>query len=517
MTELLRWLSGPFGYLIVILFGIELLVPRLWILLEQGWWRLTLGTSMTSQSLRRYAMKDFQLSIKQREIDSSIPRPLAVLLAIGSRVFELRSMTLELRGIKSEMIEEIFKTTVENLNDGWRKGKPPEILQNYIKIIESSADDRSLDKFMCHWGKSSIAVVKYALGELEEGNRLGKENWKTAKELETEDASEQKWLASYGYFNSTMFLGRFQEAMEMMANQWNRYYAPLSSDQKQKLRNDVSNKLILNPILAVPRHIILAAAFNETPLFEPKYWPGREVYECLASDEDRNCKIKWVDAWYKEAQEICQIEVTSIDFSHAYTGFYFTLLLLEPNRPTEYLHGRIKEAFNAIKDTSPIVSRYAKYGFQGVYHLACGEDEQALDNLSQASSLSAISGNRFADCIFMCSHAVAAARLDQQGRFLKPDIDYYLDAADDLASKINGRFYYKLCAGARAAVYHLQGEEGKSLRLKEKSKLGPSGDRILKIFQNDIQEIQSRKDARELESKKVIQKPESEKDEKEPR
>jgi hypothetical protein len=57
----------------------------------------------------------------------------------------------------------------------------------------------------------------------------------------------------------------------------------------------LTGRLILNPTLAIPRHIILAAAFNERPLFEPKFWPSETVYNQLAPEE-RERKLRWVEA-----------------------------------------------------------------------------------------------------------------------------------------------------------------------------------------------------------------------------
>jgi hypothetical protein len=484
---ILKWVVTPFGYVIVVLLGVELLAPRGWVVVEQVWWRLALGNSPASRSLRREMRDDLKLSVERWVIDHSTPRPLAVLLAIFARPFELNRLTHDLRCVKSEMIVETFESAIKQLNAGWREGKAPEILMGYIKTIEESADDPALDDIARFRGKSAVAVVKYALGNLREGNKLGAKNWAEAQRLESDEDSMLKWIASYGYFNSTLFLGEFMKAMRLMADQWSRYYALLDDNDRERLRARLSGYLILNPILAIPRHIILAAAFNERPLFEPKCWPSEAVYNSLAPEE-RVCKIRWVDAWYEEAKRVCPSEPTSLSFSHAYAGFYFTLLLLESGMPSAYLHDRINEAFDAIDDSSAIVAQYVKYGFQGVYNLVCGEDEKALEHLSQAATLSAISGNRFADSIFMCSHAVAAARLNRESRYLAPDISYYLSKADRLARKINRPFYKKLCYGAKSAVCLLRGERAKAHRYAVWSKHGTTGDRILKIFYRDGQE-----------------------------
>jgi hypothetical protein len=269
--------------------------------------------------------------------------------------------------------------------------------------------------------------------------------------------------------------------MRLMAEQWSRYYSPLDDSAKQILRERLSGPLILNPILAIPRHLILAAAFNEQPFFEPKFWPSQEVYDKLTPDE-RVCKLRWVLSWYDEAKQVCASEPTSLYFSHAYTGFYLTLLLLEQRIPADYLHDQIGEAFDAIDDSSPIVARYVKHGFRGVYHLVCNEDEKALESLSQAATFSAISGNKFARSIFACSHAVAAARLNRPDRYLDPDVNYYLAEANLLARQINRPFYKKLFYGATSAVCYLRGEQAAARRNAAWSGYGEASNRLLKIF-----------------------------------
>ena len=271
------WMYSPFGYLIVILLGVELVAPRTWIVIEGVWWKIALGRSTASQSLKRVAKQDFKESIAQNAIDSPMPHTLAVVLTILGRPFQLKRLTRELRAVKREKVNETFESAINQLNIGWREGKPPAILHGYIKTILDSADDSAIDDLARLRGRSAVSVVKYALGDLAEGNRLGERNWKEAHRLESDKESELKFVASYGYFNSTLFLGEFKKAMRLMAEQWSRYYAPLDETAKQRLRERLSGHLILNPILAIPRHLILAAAFNEQTLFEPKLWASQDV------------------------------------------------------------------------------------------------------------------------------------------------------------------------------------------------------------------------------------------------
>lgn len=85
-----------------------------------------------------------------------------------------------------------------------------EVLHGYIKTIEDSATDSAIDAVARLRGHSAIAVVKYALGDLRGGNRLGAWNRIEARRLESDEDSQLKWIASYGYFNSTLFLGDFR-------------------------------------------------------------------------------------------------------------------------------------------------------------------------------------------------------------------------------------------------------------------------------------------------------------------
>lgn len=472
-------LISPLVFLFFITFGVGWLLPKMWIGLEWVWWRLSLGGSMTSRSLWIYQRDYIVLIIKEKESDEGASRPLAVLLAMATRVTELPRMTREVKMMKADMVDRTFEATIERLIEGWQFGKPPQILQKYIMIIEDSVKDKDIDARLRHRASSTVSMVKYALGELREGNRLARSNWEDANRLEPSYESELKWMASYAYFNTTMFLGMFRPAMKLMAEHWSKFYAPLSKSGKENIRSQLADKITLNPVLSIPRHIILAAAFNGAPVFDEKYWPSNESYRTLSSNAG-DSEIKWIDAWYEEAKNICTSEPISLNFSHAYAGFYFTLLLLEERTQETELHNKIEETFDCIEDSSPIVTRYVKYGFRGIYNLVCRQDEKALENLSLAAQFASISGNRFADCIFMCCHALAAARLDSS---YKPDADHYLAEAGKLTNTIGGSFYPALWAKASSAVYELRGETGKGRRHEFKSRQGRAGDRILRLFE----------------------------------
>jgi hypothetical protein len=263
------------------------------------------------------------------------------------------------------------------------------------------------------------------------------------------------------------------------------------------LKERMAEKITLNPVLIIPRHIILAAAFKDgpfkeqpLPIKETRCWPSKAAYERTSPQlNDIDKEIAWVEAWYAEAQAICADDLISLNFSHAYAGFYFTLLLHEDKvRGTERetaLLARIKDAFSSIDDNAPIVSQYVKYGFSGVYHFACGENQQALDSLRRASESSAISGNRFAECIFIFCHAVAAARLmrSQRDMYWEPEVDYYIEKGRKLAADIGGDFYPALSDAAYSAILKLRGgKENEASRYAEKSRSANAGKRILRMF-----------------------------------
>jgi hypothetical protein len=294
-----------------------------------------------------------------------------------------------------------------------------------------------------------------------------------------------------------MFQGYFEEAMINMARQWSNYYAPLDTNAKKMLKERMAEKITLNPVLIIPRHIILAAAFKDgpfkdgpLPIKESWCWPSKAAYErANPQPEEIDKEIAWVEAWYSEARDICASDTISLNFSHAYAGFYFTLLLQEEDvrktRRQAAMLARIKDAFGSIGDNAPIVSQYVKYGFSGVYHFARGQNQEALDDLRRAAESSAISGNRFAECIFVFCHAVSAARLmgSQRDMYWEPEVDYYIKKGRGLAADIGGDFYPALSDAAYSAVLKLRGgRESEAERYAAKSRSANAGKRILRMF-----------------------------------
>lgn len=507
------WLIGqmvsPLWFILVALFGVGYLLPRLWIHGERALWKTLLGRGPDTEWVIDYAVKDYQLLIKEIELDREATRMLAILIAVLIRIKELRRLYSELERMRLGKAEEMFTETIEKLNSGWRTGTPAKLLDRYIIIILQLADKEGITEKERLRGLSSVAMVQYALGKLEEGNRLGERSWNDADKLGSEaDKSEAKWMASYGYFNSTLFLGHFEKAMGMLTRQWATYSSLKNAADKENLIKTLSGHLTLNPLLTEPRHIILAAAFNDGPVRDPEYddglsimsnhWPSEKVYKEL-TPEERKCEIKWCESWYQEAEVICDIEERvlrhtkesslkpvaslSLNFSHAYAGFYFTLLLNDPKVEHDGLPDRINEAFAAIEKSAPIVSLYVKHGFSGVYHLVRDQNEKALESLQLASVYSSISGNRFAECIFMCCHALAAARLKPA---VETEINYYLREAERLAYTIRGNFYPALSAAAYAAVARLRGDNNRAARYELRSRQAIKGRRILRIFLPDI-------------------------------
>jgi len=486
-----------FSIIVIIWFGVGWALPRIWISGEKMGWGWFLGNSTASQLIISYLETDFYLLIKQKEMDDGSPRPLAVLQAIWIRVKEIFVFKAngELLEIKNLKVEKILESAIKNLNEGWRRGIPHDILEKYIKIIEDSSYDKSLSVDLRMRALCSVAVVKYALGDIKEGLALGKRNWNEAEQMqESEKKTEYLFMSAYAYIYATMFAGHPSRAMDLMADIWNKYFAFESKESKKAIKTKLNEKLILNTVLSIPRHIILAATFKE-PKFDEKYFPNKNSYLNYLQEKDQDSienEILWVKAWYEEAKNICtrdfDKEGISLDLSHAYTIFYLSLLLqdVEDNaKLRSYLCNEIEKAFVAIDESAPIPSRYAKYGFYGVYQLICGNDKGALNSLRQAATYSSISGNRFADCIFQCCHALAAMRLSSKmDECLAPEIDYYLKETHKLAKKIGGNFYPALYAAAYSAICELRGNKGEAKRYFVKSNQGNVGKRILKVFHN---------------------------------
>ncbi len=502
-TVLVGAVAGTLAYIFVTQFlGHQL--PRLWVKGERRWWRTALGDSPASRLVIRQAEKELFASIDEKEMDERELRSVAVLKVIFSRWGQYPSLTDEYKRMTAGRSDELFRKALKRLNQGWRSGTPTRILDEHIRVIEDSEHDEKIDKKDRMQGMSSVAMVKYALGDLDYGQRKGKEIWDDADDLKGDDKVDAKWMAAYAYFNSTMFLGHFEKAMGLMVRHWNGCYTALDEAAKERLRLRLADVITLNPVLVIPRHVILAAAFNDGPVMQGRvvkelYWPGKAQYRSYAGFAHvlgkLETEIMWLESWYDEAVRICtpepdvespelvEADKISLNFSHAYAGFYLTLLLGEAQTEEQAadLHARINRAFDSIDALSPIVSQYVKYGFSGVYHFACGENRQALRNLRIAAESSAISGNKFAECIFICCHAVAAARLSEDEDFLDPEIIHYLAQAEVLARKIGG-FYPALYSAARSAVAALRRKEGEAKKYALRSAHAEAGKRLLKLF-----------------------------------
>lgn len=476
-----RWLLTPLLFLIVVLFGVGWLVPKIWTGFEWIWWKYWLGGSSMGTSIRTLALRDFRLLIREKETDEGAARPLAVILAIVSRLVEFPRLTRNLSKIAKEKEAHDFEVSIQSLNEGWRSGMPPLILVEYMQGIKKLAEGRSDHRERLK-GKCAVANVTYLLGNLTQGNERAKENWRDADSNEPKTECLLKWMASYAYFNSTLFLGEFKKAMELMAGFWSPHYERLREDERERIIEALKDVMTVNPVLSIPRHMILAAAFNGEPIYKPSFWPSLDAYNRL-STEQSNDELVWLTSWYEKAKSMCQGDVISLDFSHAYAGFYFTLLYRTPGKLGEDaradLGSRAKQAFDSIGDNSPIVSRYAKWGFYGIYQLVSGDTQEALRSFRRAAEYSAISGNKFADCIFTCCHAVAAARAYPH---LKPEVDYYLVEANLLAKRLGRAFYWDLCEAATCAISLQRGKSARGDRLKARSQMGRAGDRILNIF-----------------------------------
>jgi hypothetical protein len=487
LPPFVRWLVPPLIFLAFVLFGLGWFLPKAWAGIEWLWWNAVLGRSRTGKSIRTLAVRDFRLLIREKEVDDGAARPLAVLLAIGSRMGGMFRLTRDLKRLAKEKEDVSFETSIQNLNEGWRSGMPPPILAEYMQDIQGSVGgiNRHFDKLR---GQCAVANVTYLLGNLTKGNELAKENWRYAESHESKTDYELKWMASYALFNSTLFLGDFQKAMKLMADFWLKHFANLKEVEKDNVIGKYENCLTVNPVLSVPRHMILAAAFAGEPKYDPEFWPSPDYFNRLTSSEERNDERIWLTSWYETAKSMCQSQddVISLDFSHAYAGFHLTLMYNDPGRlghgAKDDLSRRAREAFESITDSSPIVSRYAKWGFFGIYHLVTGDPEEALKSLRRAAEYSAISGNKFADCIFTCCHAVAAQRAD---RHLKPEVDYYLAEANRLAKRLGRAFYWDLCQAASAEVSSLREKPAQADRLDARSRIGRASKRILGIFRSE--------------------------------
>lgn len=481
-NSLPSYILGRFSnaiYFLIFTFVVGFVLPRCWSGIEWVIWKISLGGSTVGHTLRSYALHDFRLSIREKE-EGGTPRPLAALFALLVRLPKLPGLLRDLRRIRFEKEQDLFGRSIQNLTEGWRSGMPPPILHEYMNNIRALATGvKDVEQRL--QGVCAVANVMYLLGDLRKGNDLAKKNWNYAQTQRTENP-ELLWMAAYAYFNSTLFMGEFEHAMRLMADHWGQHYANWKLEKKEKLIEKLKSLLTLNPVLAIPRHMILAAAFNGPFRLEKKYWANEDEFERHLTPAERKSELRWAELWYAEAISICEAELISLDFSHAYAGFFFTLLRQSEEHSIEtsaLLAKKAEKAFQNIGEDSPIVSRYAKFGFQGIYHLVNDDSEEALSCLRRAAEYSALSGNKFADCLFMCCHAVAAQRVKS---YLKPETDYYLKESRKLAKPMDRTFYFDLCEAAAGAVCRARGEIAKAERHEERSRNGRASPRILSIF-----------------------------------
>lgn len=162
---------------LIVVFGLPALLPWMWTKVEWVWWKIWLGRSTAAHIIRAYALKDFRLLIRQREIDGALQRQLAAPLALNARLVEFRRLHRDLKRMKDEKEQQIFEEDIGNLNEGWISSRmPPRILDQYIKRIQRSwrniKDTRQRMR-----GRCTVANVKYLRGYLKEARKLAKENW----------------------------------------------------------------------------------------------------------------------------------------------------------------------------------------------------------------------------------------------------------------------------------------------------------------------------------------------------
>jgi hypothetical protein len=264
------------------------------------------------------------------------------------------------------------------LNRGWRDGLPPKILNIHARRIEkmSKVIDAKEEKLE---GLSSVANVRYFLGDERRAYQLAKQDWYDAESGD----SILKWIVAYAYFYTTaLYLCDFRGAMKDVADRWYDHHHDELAPEQQEVEIDQrykDDRLTLNPILGAPRHLILYAAFagspadgDPWPIDNERYWPSTEHFETHKHEDAREKELNWVETWYNTGIDLCDeygARGISRNFTHACAGFYFTLLREGP---------RAQEDFDRLdtSGTSFVVSRYAGLGFRGIIYKLVAEKTQ---------------------------------------------------------------------------------------------------------------------------------------------
>lgn len=275
--------------------------------------------------MKAYAINDFELSIREKE-------------------------------------RQFFEEAIKSLNEGWRSGLPSDVLNGYMEVIENSS--RRMGRRESLPGLCAVANVKYLSGDLIGAKRRARNNrrklrilsiWRKVKNLsKDEDDILLEWMASYARLNTECFVkGKFGRAMRRMRNQYKEeterdLVSGRLSDRSAfdpLLLGTPEDVLTLDPVLSIPRNLILAAALHASRPREidgPRefirwcygkataWLPGKARQQPGENGGRLESEMRFIKERYDEVleSERANGDPVAHELSHAYAVLAFILLHL---------------------------------------------------------------------------------------------------------------------------------------------------------------------------------------------
>ena len=375
----------------------------------------------------------------------------------GERLISFQRLSMGLRNIEPQIIQEVHADMRREVIDLWRIGANPDELKKEVAHLRDLSPLADRERLL---GLIISANVLYLLGELKQGKELADETMRKARDYDQGKLPVMQWFASYACANSRLFLGQFEQAATMLGGMWQNHYLSLNEDEKKDLKAALRGESTLNPLVAVPRHMILASAFagkalnnRETQLNPAKaelleddegitQW--YEKAQVLAEEEEKKVKEKIKEGKVERGEEEKRDAEISMYFSHAYMALY--CLIVEPIQEPNVVLGRIPF------EPGPVAG-YTKHTVRGI--LLLKERRWRDANRAFRAAKLAGGGNGFLDGVLLPAWAISLAR---EERFVESG--EMLEKGRGFAAKAQSAFYDALLDAAEAIF--AKGESGES-------------------------------------------------------
>lgn len=387
----------------------------------------------TTRELSRWAFRDFCNLLSA--VGKSFPWLGwgAYVPATVIRAFSFDRLMRRLRNLEAHKAQELFQESLREIRRLWMEGVDEPEVRRHAEVVQRLSPLIEPDRLL---GRALAANVTYLLGDLEKGRRLADQTMRDAKRYEGDRLPVLQWFASYAHANSRLFLGQFELAATILGRLWQSQYMSLSETDRKRLQNALRDRSTVNPLAAVPRHLILASAFAGKSLRRFETQP--EPDELITDD------LQWANQWYelgvklsKDGETQTDARNISLHFTHGYMALYRLVMSEDP-----------EACLNAIpaKDDPPRVSQYVRHVVEGLKQLKDGEYEDARGQFKRAKEKA--EGNRFLDGIRIPAHAISVARLGKhdEARSLLADGRKY-------AAPTRSPFYDSLLDAAAVVVY----------------------------------------------------------------